>query len=96
MGLFDFFKKDTVTISGIDFPAFKGSKQYGYSTKTDRYERKDYYYNKSDPEKQNNYIQTLYMNGYVKENNVKYTKYNYYIIVEELNSNLHIAFQVNK
>ena len=95
MGLFDFLKKDKGTILGMDFPIFNGKKIYSYSGKTNKYERKDYYY-KLDLEKQNNYIQTLYMNGFKKENNIKYTKYNGYVIIEELSGNLHIAFHVSK
>lgn len=98
MGLFDFLKINTTNILGIDFPKFKGSGIYGYHKKTERYERKDYYYylNEKCKRLQNNYIETLNANGFMKTNNIKYTKYNAYVIVEALGNTLHIALHVNK
>ena len=42
------------------------------------------------------YIMDIEMNGFHKASPVRYEKENAYIIVEELNNQLHIAFHVKK
>ena len=43
-----------------------------------------------------NYIMDIEVNGFYKASPVRYEKENAYIIVEELNNQLHIAFHVKK
>lgn len=96
MGLFDFFKpKDKMTVLNIEFPVFKGKKYWGNSRNTEKYYRKNFYY-KMDIALMQNYLMDIEMNGFYKASPVRYEKENAYIIVEELNKQLHIAFHVKK
>ena len=97
MGLFNFLKKEKITILGIEFPMFnEGIKTWTESKKTKKYERKDYYYLKYEPEKICNYFPIISTYGFKAISNKKFIKGNSYIIVENYNNHLHIAFQVNK
>ena len=96
MGLFDFFKpKDKMEILGIVFPMYKGRKIWSNTRNTDKYNRKNFYY-KMDINAMQNYLMDIEMNGFHKASPVRYEKENAYIIVEELNRQLHIAFHVKK
>ena len=96
MGLFDFFKpKDKMTILGVEFPMYKGRKYWSDTRNTDKYNRKNFYY-KLDTTAMQNYLMDIEMNGFHKATPVRYEKENAYIIVEELNRQLHIAFHVKK
>ena len=98
MGLFNFLKKEKEVILGIEFPIFDGQKLYAVGEgvkKTNKYQRKDYYY-KLNQEKLYNYIATIKSHGFIKNSDIKYAKQNGYIIIEQTDYNLHIAFHVNK
>ena len=95
MGL---FKKEKITILGVDFPYFNGKKRFLYtsnSKNTERYQRWDYYF-KNDPEKLSEYLIKLGSYGFMPISSIKYIKNNAYIIVENYAGGLHIAFHVNK
>lgn len=97
MGLFDFLKKEKEIILGVEFPMFSGKKKWpGTEFRNTRtYKRKDFYY-VQDLEKLNSYIALICSYGFCKVSDIKYTKNNSYIIVENKKSTLHIAFHVNK
>lgn len=95
MALFGLFKKEKINIGGIDFPLFNGKKRWSYSKNTSKYLRKDYYY-KYEPEKLSNYLLLISSYGFSQMNSIRFNKDNGYIIVENLNGRLHIAFHVNK
>ena len=96
MGLFDLFKpKDKINILGVDFPMCKGKKIWSNTRNTDKYNRKNFYY-RNDITVMQSYIMDIEMNGFHKASPVRYEKENAYIIVEELNNQLHIAFHVKK
>jgi hypothetical protein len=96
MGLFDFFKqKDKMNILGVEFPICKGKKIWSNTRNTYKYNRKNFYY-RMDVALMQNYLMDIEMNGFHKASPVRYEKENAYIIVEELNNQLHIAFHVNK
>jgi hypothetical protein len=96
MGLFDFFKpKDKMSILGMEFPMCKGKKIWSNTRNTEKYNRRNFYY-KLDHMVMQNYIMDIEVNGFYKASPVRYEKENAYIIVEELNNQLHIAFHVKK
>ena len=96
MGLFDFFKpKDKMTIAEIVFPLCKGKKIWSNSRNTEKYYRRNFYY-KMDINVMQNYLMDIQANGFYKATHVRYEKENAYIIVEELNGQLHVAFHVKK
>lgn len=96
MGLFDFFKpKDKISILGIEFPMCKGKKIWSNTRNTYKYSRKNYYY-RLDSMVMQNYIMDVESYGFHKASNVRYEKENAYIIIEELNNQLHIAFHVKR
>ena len=96
MGLFDLFKpKDKITILGVEFPICKGKKIWSNTRNNHKYNRKNYYY-RQDTMVMQNYLMEVELNGFHKASPVRYEKENAYIIVEELNNQLHIAFHVKK
>lgn len=96
MGLFDLFKpKDKITILGVEFPICKGKKIWSNTRNNHKYNRKNYYY-RHDTMVMQNYLMEVEINGFHKASPVRYEKENAYIIVEELNNQLHIAFHVKK
>ncbi len=96
MGLFDLFKKkETETIMDVEFPMFDGRKTWSYNSNTNKYKRKTYYY-RINREKMDEYLQKLSVYGFSKATDVRYDKDNAYVIVEEKDEQLHIAFHVKK
>lgn len=96
MGLFDLFgKKESVTILGMEFPMFNGSKTWSDSRNTQHYQRKNYYY-RIDQYKKDEYLGKLAEYGFIKATDIRYEKANAYVIVEEKDDRLHIAFHVKK
>lgn len=96
MSLFDLFKpKDKMNILGVEFPMCKGKKVWSDTRNTYKYNRKNFYY-KMDLALMQNYLMDIQGYGFHKASPVRYEKENAYIIVEELNNQLHIAFHVNK
>ena len=97
MGLFDLFKpKDKITLLGVEFPMCKGRKIWSDTRNTDKYNRKNFYY-RMDANVMQNYIMEIEMQGFRRSSHqVRYEKENAYIIVEEYNRQLHIAFHVKK
>lgn len=96
MGLFDLFgKKDKETILGVDFPVFDGKKTWSDSRNAKDYQRKNHYY-KIDQYKKDEYIGKLAEYGFIKSSDVRYDNQNAYVIVEEKDDRLHIAFHVKK
>lgn len=97
MGIFNFFKKEKITVLGIEFPMFnEGRKTWSESKDTKKYQRRDYYYAKYEPEKICNYQSTVSYYGFKAINEKKFVKNNSYIIIEKYGNRLHIAFHVNK
>lgn len=94
MCLFNFLKKDKETILGIEFPIFNGKRVWCESKNTHKYKRKDYYYKLTTDLA--NYIEAVYTYGFNRKDEKKYVKDNSYIIIENENNKLHIAFHVNK
>lgn len=97
MGIFDFLKEEKEIILGTEFPIFNGRKRWSESKKTDKYIRKDYHY-KYDLQKLNDYFPLINSYGFSQKSDKRFEKDrgNSYIIVEKLNSHLHIAFHVKK
>ena len=95
MGLFDFLKKEKDVILGVEFPRFNGKQVWSTSKNYDKYKRNDYYY-RPEPDKLYNYTELVYSYGFRKLSEKKYVKDNSYIIIENKDDRLHIAFQVNK
>ena len=95
MGLFNLLKKETEMIMGVEFPMFNGRKTWSYHSNTNKYKRKTYYY-KINREKMDEYLQKLSEFGFNKATDVRYDKDNAYVIVEEKDDSLHIAFHVKK
>ena len=96
MGLFDLFsKKETINILGVEFPMFDGKHTWAESRNTSQYQRKNYYY-RVDQDKLYNYQSKLAEYGFMKATEVRYDRENAYVIVEEKDDRLHIAFHVKK
>jgi hypothetical protein len=84
-----------MNILGVEFPICKGKKIWSNTRNTYKYNRKNFYY-RMDVSLMQNYLMDIEMNGFHKASPVRYEKENAYIIVEELNNQLHIAFHVKK
>ena len=96
MGLFDLFaKKESVNILGVEFPVFDGKQTWSDNRNTQQYQRKNYYY-RVDQDKLYTYIGKLAEYGFMKTTEVRYERENAYVIVEQKDDRLHIAFHVKK
>ena len=96
MGLFDLFgKKESINILGVDFPMFDGKQTWSDNRNTSQYQRKNYYY-RLDQEKRSYYVAKLAEYGFNQATDVRFDKENAYVIVEEKDYRLHIAFHVKK
>ena len=96
MGLFDLFaKKESVNILGVEFPVFDGKQTWSDNRNTQQYQRKNYYY-RVDQDKLYTYISKLAEYGFMKVTEVRYERENAYVIVEQKDDRLHIAFHVKK
>ena len=94
MGLFDLFaKKESVNILGVEFPVFDGKQTWSDNRNTQQYQRKNYYY-RVDQDKLYTYISKLAEYGFMKTTEVRYERENAYVIVEQKDDRLHIAFHV--